>query len=155
MGGVFSSQFGMAAIFGSVAELPLAHRYSFVSAFYVGAMVLQYSIGWFSDRMDRRLLIALVSVFGTVAAVLGIFVWSSFTVLLCTAFFIWRHVTPILSLLIAHTANFLDHEDRVAASSRRLFISGLGAVSGLLVVGSMMDRFGPSGFFKMIVALLG
>ena len=86
LGGVFSSQFGMTAIFGSVAELRLAQIYSFVSAFYVGAMVLQYSIGWFSDLMDRRLLIALVSVLGTVAAVLGIFAWSSFTVLLCTAF---------------------------------------------------------------------
>ena len=74
LGGVFSSQFGMAAIFGSEAELRLAQISSFVSAFYVGAKVLQYPIGWFSDRMDRRLLIALVSVFGTVAAVLGIFV---------------------------------------------------------------------------------
>ena len=144
LGGVFSSQFGMAAIFGSVAELRLAQISSFVSAFYVGAMVLQYPIGWFSDRMDRRLLIALVSVLGTVAAVLGIFAWSSFAVLLCTAFLIGGMSNPLYSLLIAYTNDFLEHEDMVAASSGLLFINGLGAVNGLLVLGWMIDRFGPS-----------
>ena len=155
LGGVFSSQFGMAAIFGSVADLRLAQISSFVAAFYVGAMVLQYPIGWFSDRMDRRLLISMVSVLGTVAAVLGIFAWSSFTVLLCIAFLIGGMANPLYSLLIAHTNDFLDYEDMVAASSGLLFINGLGAVSGPLAVGWMMDRFGPSGFFIMIATLLG
>ena len=43
----------------------------------------------------------------------------------------------------------------VAASSGLLFINGLGAVCGPLVVGWMMDLVGPSGFFIMISALLG
>ena len=125
LGGMFSSQFGMAAIFGSLAELRLAQISSFVAALYVGAMVLQYQIGWFSERMDRRLLIALVSVLETLTAILEIFAWSSFTVLLCTAFLIGGMSNPLHSRLIAHTNDFLGFEDMVAASSGLLFINGL------------------------------
>ncbi len=155
LGGVFSSQFGMAAVLGSEAELRLAQISLFVATFYIGAMMLQYPIGWFSDRMDRRILIALVSLLGTVAALWGIFGWSSFPILLCSAFLIGGMSNPLYSLLIAHTNDFLDFEDMVSASSGLLFINGLGAISGPLVVGWMMDRFGPAGFFFVIGGLLG
>ena len=54
LGGVFSAQFGMAAVYGARAALSLVEISTFVAAFYIGAIVLQYPLGWFSDRMDRR-----------------------------------------------------------------------------------------------------
>ena len=155
LGGVFSSQFGMAAVFGAVADLRLGQISAFVAAFYVGAMVLQYPIGWFSDRMDRRVLISIVSAMGALAALVGIFGWFSFPVLLGAAFLIGGMSNPLYSLLIAHTNDFLDYEDMVAASSGLLFINGLGAISGPLIVGWVMDQFGPSGFFLVIGTLMG
>ena len=44
----------MAAIYGSQIGLSLSEISAFVASFYVGAMLLQYPIGWVSDRMDRR-----------------------------------------------------------------------------------------------------
>lgn len=155
LGGVFSSQFGMAAVFSAAADLRLGQISAFVAAFYVGAMVLQYPIGWFSDRMDRRVLISIVSAMGALAALVGIFGWFSFPVLLGAAFLIGGMSNPLYSLLIAHTNDFLDYEDMVAASSGLLFINGLGAISGPLIVGWVMDRFGPSGFFLVIGTLMG
>ena len=155
LGGVFSSQFGMAAVFGAMADLRLGQISAFVAAFYVGAMVLQYPIGWFSDRMVRRVLISIVSAMGALAALVGIFGWFSFPVLLGAAFLIGGMSNPLYSLLIAHTNDFLDYEDMVAASSGLLFINGLGAISGPLIVGWVMDRFGPSGFFLVIGTLMG
>ena len=96
LGVVFSSQFGMAAIFGTIAELRLAQISSFVVAFYVGAIVLQYPIGWFSDRMDRRLLIALVSVLGTFPAVFGDIRSVELYVLATYSIFNRRHFKPAL-----------------------------------------------------------
>ena len=61
LGGVFSAQFGMSAVFGSQIGLSLSKMSLFVAAFYIGAMIFQYPIGWMSDRMDRRLLILLIS----------------------------------------------------------------------------------------------
>ena len=62
LGDVFTLQFGMVAIFGSVVKLRLAQISYFVATFYGAAMLLQYPIGWFSYRMAWRLLIGLVSV---------------------------------------------------------------------------------------------
>ena len=66
----------------------------------------------------------------------------------------WQ-VKPVLFSIICEYLRFLDYADTVAASSGLLFINGLGAVSGLLVLGWMIDRFDPSEFVIMIDELLG
>ena len=68
LGGVFSAQFGMASVYGAVAGLSVAQISTFVATFFVGAVVLQYPIGWVSDRMDRRLLILATAALGGAAA---------------------------------------------------------------------------------------
>ncbi|MEO1116222.1 MAG: MFS transporter, partial [Pseudomonadota bacterium] len=57
MGAVFAAQFGMASIYGIEAGLSVVEISLFVSAIFLGGLVLQYPIGWMSDRMDRRVLI--------------------------------------------------------------------------------------------------
>ena len=64
LGGIFAAQFGMAAIYGSQIGLSLSEISAFVASFYVGAMLLQYPIGWVSDRMDRRFLIVICARLG-------------------------------------------------------------------------------------------
>ncbi|MEM6307234.1 MAG: MFS transporter, partial [Pseudomonadota bacterium] len=54
LGGVFSAQFGMVAVFGTEIGLSIPQISILVSVIYVGAIVLQYPIGWISDRVDRR-----------------------------------------------------------------------------------------------------
>ena len=55
MGGVFAAQFGMASVWGSEVGLSVRNLSIFVGSIYVGGLVLQYPIGWASDRFDRRL----------------------------------------------------------------------------------------------------
>ncbi len=155
LGGVFSIQFGMAAIFGVEAKLSVGQISSFIAAFYVGAMLLQYPIGWLSDRMDRRVLIAIVSALAAISASFGTIGWDSFLLLLTVAFFVGGMTNPLYSLLIAHTNDFLDFDDMVAASGGLLFIHGFGAISGPLIVGWMISQFGPLGFFLVIISLMG
>ena len=154
LGGVFSTQFGMAAVFGAEAGLSLGQISFFVASFYIGAMFLQYPIGWFSDRMDRRVLIALVSSTCGIGAGLGMLCWESFHILLIAAFLVGGMSNPLYSLLIAHSNDFVDFDDMVAASSGLLFIHGIGAISGPLVVGWVLGHFGPIGFFLVIFTLV-
>jgi MFS family permease len=156
LGGVFSAQFGMAAVYGARAGLSLIEISTFVAAFYIGAIVLQYPLGWFSDRMDRRFLILLAAAMGGASAVAGMIFGVNFPILLVTAFFIGGMSNPLYSLLIAHTNDFLDREDMAAASGGLLFINGLGAIAGPLITGWLMGDgiFGPPGFFLFIAALL-
>jgi len=153
LGGVFSAQFGMAPVYGAEAGLSVAQISLFVSMFFIGSIVLQYPIGWLSDRMDRRVLIcgsaALMGIGGVAGSALG----GVFVPLLVTAFVIGGMSNPLHSLLIAYTNDFLDHDDMAAAAGGMVFINGLGAVTGPLVTGWLMGRIGPQGFFVVIAVL--
>ncbi|WP_223424776.1 MFS transporter [Tateyamaria pelophila] len=153
LGGVFSAQFGMASVYGAQAGLSIAQISTFVATFFVGSVLLQYPIGWISDRMDRRVLIIFVSAIGAIGSVIGMFFGTDFTILLVSAFIVGGMSNPLYSLLIAHTNDFLQHEDMAAASGGLLFINGLGAVSGPLVVGVMMEKIGPPGFYLFTAVL--
>jgi len=82
LGGVFSAQFGMAAVYGGKAGLSIGQISLFVSAFYVGALIMQYPLGFVSDRMDRRVLIFLTAALGGVASVAAILWAKDFNILL-------------------------------------------------------------------------
>jgi len=154
MGGVFSAQFGMSAVFGSEAGMSVGEISTFVSAFFLGALVMQFPIGWISDRMDRRLLIMVIALVGTGAAVLGFVYASSFIMMLVAAFLIGGMANPLYALLIAYTNDFLEHEDMAAASGGLIFINGLGAISGPLLTGWLMGVVGAGGFFLFLGVLM-
>ena len=71
-----------------------------------------------------------------------------FVMLLVSAFIIGGMANPLYSLLIAHTNDFLEHDDMAAASGGLLFINGLGAILGPVFVGWLMGTsVGPAGFY--------
>jgi MFS family permease len=147
LGGVFASLFGMTAVYGTQKGMSVASISIFVGMIYVGGMVLQFPIGWVSDRMDRRLLIIGITLFGAAATLVGFAAGSNFTVLLAVAFIIGGVANPLYSLMLAYTNDFLQLEDMAAASGGLIFINGIGAVAGPLAVGWMMSNLGADSFF--------
>ena len=156
LGGCFAAMFGMSAVYGAAVELQLTQISAFVATFYIGAVVMQYPLGFLSDRMDRRLLIIGVALIGAAGAIVGANLGGSFTALLAAAFVIGGMVNPLYSLLLAYTNDYLDHEDMAAASGGLIFINGLGAITGPLIMGWLMEPsvLGPSGFFLFMATLL-
>ncbi|KIC43038.1 major facilitator transporter [Ruegeria sp. ANG-R] len=156
LGGIFSAQFGMSAVYGAQVGLSLVEISTFVAVFYIGAVVLQYPLGWMSDRMDRRLLIMLVAAVGGVGAVIGMMLGVTFTMLLVAAFMIGGMTSPLYSLLIAYTNDYLEYDDMSAASGGLVFINGLGAIAGPIITGWLMGAgvLGPQGFFLFIATLM-
>ncbi len=153
-GGVFAAQFGMAAVYGAEVGLSVAQIPSFVAAFYIGAVFVQYPLGWLSDRMDRRKLIAGVSVMTGIGALIGMVFGANFWMLLVAAFLVGGTSNPLYSLLIAYTNDFLEHDDMAAAAGGMVFINGLGAIAGPLLVGWMMGAMGPGGYFLYMAVLM-
>lgn len=156
LGGVFAAQFGMSAVYGAKVGLSLPQISVFVATFYIGATVIQYPLGWVSDRMDRRKLIMGVAAVGGIGSLIGMYMGGQFTMLLVAAFLIGGLSNPLYSLLIAYTNDYLDNEDMAAASGGLVFINGLGAIAGPLITGWLMGEgvFGPSAFFLYIAVLL-
>ena len=155
LGGIFSAQFGLAPVFGTTAGFSLSEISIFVAAFYIGAMVFQFPIGWLSDRMDRRILIVVTSAIGFIAALTSFLVLDVFLILVGSALLIGGMSNLLYSLLIAYTNDFLELDDMASASGGLLFLNGLGAISGPLLTGYLMTQTGPGGYFIILATLLG
>jgi MFS family permease len=154
LGSVFAAQFGMSAVYGQAAGLSVGQISLMVSVTYLAALVLQFPIGWLSDRMDRRVLILALSLAGGIGALVAFAVPGQFWIILLAAGAVGGASNTLYALLIAYTNDYLEKEDMAAASAGLLFINGFGAIAGPLVVGWMMEGLGPEGFWFLIALLL-
>ncbi|WP_373356537.1 MFS transporter [Pseudoroseicyclus sp. CXY001] len=153
LGGVFAAQFGMAAVYGAEAGMSVPQISTMISAIYIAALVLQYPIGWASDRVDRRILIVAISLIGGVLGLLGLFSGSYLCTLIAAAA-IGGASNPLYALLIAYANDYLDRDDMAAASGGFLFVNGVGAVFGPILVGFVMSTVGPGGYWVYMSLLL-
>ena len=157
LGAIFAALFGMASVYGTERGLTVKDISLFVAAIYFGGMILQYPIGWVSDRMDRRVLIFIVCSIGTffsfAANLSDNFIW-----LLIVAFIIGGVSNPLYSLYIAYTNDYLGHDDMASASGGLIFLTGIGAIFGPSIVGWLLDAYGAASYFWFIgtvMAIMG
>ncbi len=153
LGGVFSAQFGMSAVWGTSVGLSVREVSMFVAAIYVGGLVLQYPIGYLSDRVDRRKLVMILSGVGAVAMMAAVVLPYQFWFLLLVGALMGGISNPLYSLLLAYTNDYLEKPDMAAASAGLLFINGVGAIFGPIITGWMMEIIGASGYFLFIGVL--
>ncbi|MDX8353354.1 MFS transporter [Cognatiyoonia sp. IB215182] len=154
LGGIFSAQFGMSAVYGNRVGLSVGEISFFISAIYVSALVLQYPIGWLSDRMDRRRLIIWVSLIGGAGSLIAFLVPGYFALIVISGAIVGGMSNPLYALVIAYANDYLDKEDMAAASGGLLFINGVGAIAGPLIVGVMMDVIGNNGYWLFTASLM-
>lgn len=154
MGAVFAGQFAMASVYATEAGLNLQQLSAFISAIFIGAIILQYPIGYMSDRMDRRILIVGAAGAGAVVALAGAMFGDSYYALLVIAALSGGLAQPMYALLIAYTNDYLDYEDMPAASGAMIFTNGIGAVTGPPLMGLLMGYVGPSGFWLFLAGVL-
>lgn len=150
LGSVYATQSGMGAVFATQIALAANDTAFFVAMLFAGALVLQYPLGWMSDRIDRRMLIAAASAFGAAACVLGWMAGDRLGAVLAAAFFAGGVTTPLYALFLAYTNDFLDTKDMAAASGGLVFTFGLGAIAGPLLTGWAMEWFGPFAFWLVL-----
>lgn len=154
LGGVFAAQFGMSAVYGNRVGLTVGEISFFVSSIYIGALVLQYPIGWLSDRIDRRYLIICVAFFGGTGSLAAFIVTDNFAVIVFSGAVVGGMSNPLYALLLAYANDYLEKDDMAAASGGFLFVNGLGAIAGPLIVGRMMDVIGTSGYWLYTATLM-
>ncbi|SFR37210.1 Predicted arabinose efflux permease, MFS family [Yoonia tamlensis] len=154
LGGVFAAQFGMSAVYGNRVGLTVGEISFFISAIYIGALVAQYPIGWLSDRIDRRFLIIGVAFVGGIGSLAAFFITDNFAVIVFSGAIVGGMSNPLYALLLAYANDYLDRDDMAAASGGFLFVNGLGAIAGPLIVGRMMDVIGISGYWLFTAVLM-
>ena len=153
LGAIFAALFGMASVYGTERGLSVKDISLFVAAIYFGGMILQYPIGWVSDRMDRRVLIFIVCSIGTFFSFASN-LSDSFIWLLIVAFIIGGVSNPLYSLYIAYTNDNLEHDDMASASGGLIFLTGIGAIFGPSIVGWLLDEYGAASYFWFIGSVM-
>jgi len=155
LGNVYATQSGMGAVFGTQIGLTTAQVALFVAMLFAGALLMQYPIGWLSDRMDRRKLIFGAAALGAASCAAGWITGGGLWPLMASAFFAGGVTTPLYALFLAYTNDALSAEDMPAASGGLVFTFGLGAIAGPLVTGWAMQGLGPFAFWLVLGATFG
>ena len=150
LGSVYATQSGMGAVFGTLIGMTAPQISLFVAMLFAGALVLQYPIGWISDRVDRRKLIFGASLIGAASCFCGWMAGGGLWPLMASAFVAGGMTTPLYALFLAYTNDFLPSEDMPAASGGLVFTFGLGAIMGPLVTGWTMEWAGPFTFWLVL-----
>jgi MFS family permease len=154
LGSVFAGQFGMTAVYGSRAGLTVGQISFVMSMTYLAALVLQFPIGWLSDRMDRRKLILILAAAGGVGAALSFAVTGQLWLITLSSMAVGVTSNTLYAILIAYANDYLDGSEMAGASGGLLFLNGLGAIAGPFAVGWMMDAVGVHGFWLLLSVLM-
>jgi MFS family permease len=146
------------SIYGLKNGLSIEQISIFMFTFVIGGAINQYLVGYLSDKYDRRTVIVIVAFLASIFAVLAVLIGSSFIALIITTFIFGGLTVPLYALAIAHTNDFLEKDEMVAASSGLQLAGGIGLTIGPIVGGLSIDFIGANGFWIylfLIHALLG
>lgn len=146
---------GLAAVYATGAGFGTTRTAVFVAAPAIGALLLQWPIGWVSDRVPRRGVIFVVSVGAAMTAVLLATVEAHSVVVLPSMVLLGGFTFPLYSLLLSYTLDWARPGTAMGASGTLLRVNGAGAVIGPIVAGALMASLGRSAMFWSLVATHG
>jgi len=128
----------------------------FMSLAVIGGAALQYPLGRWSDRVDRRRVILLTASVASLIGLILVLVPSlSATVLLATAVPLGAFLFVLYPLCVAHVNDHVEEGEFVEASSSMLLLYGGGSVIGPILAALLMDRIGSSALFVFIATVYG
>jgi MFS family permease len=130
---------------------------AFMSAFIVGGALIQIPLARFSDRLDRRWLMALAcataAIFGVALAILGRLGIKAPALLFPTAFVFGAAMLPLYSLSIAHANDRMLRSEFVEASATLLLINALASVIGPVLAAVITAYAGMPSLFLYTAAM--
>ena len=136
----------MGPVFGTEIGLSVERVSLFIAAALFGGLVLQWPIGWLSDRFDRRRVIVAVAWVATGASfAAGAGGVGSYPLLIVSTALLGGMSMPLYSLCGAHTNDHLTPPQIVAASATLVLVGGFGLMMGPSLAAALMQLAGPRG----------
>ena len=151
---VMGALYGVAPIFAKRAGLSLDEISFFMAGLMLGGFALQFPIGRLSDRLDRRQVIALLTLALALVSLLMIEAIGSRAVLLIIAGIALGGVAfTLYPLAVAHINDFIAPDMMLAASGGVLLIYSVGAAIGPIVSAEFVSLWGASGFLIYLACI--
>ena len=118
----------------------------------LGGLAFQIPVGWLSDRFDRRLVLAGLSLGFAGTAVILVHVPRSLPAVLPAAVLLGGFMSTLYPVCVSHAHDRMPADRVVAVSGRLILLSGLGSVVGPLIGSILMADFEIDGVFYFMAA---
>ena len=146
------------ALYGRAVGLDTGTIGTLISVTMLGGMLFQFPLGRISDRVDRRLVI--VGTAGLAIPVSLMLAWlgqpsANLLILYLGVTVLGGLTLPIYSICIAHTNDYLNPGQIIAASGTLVLVSGSGTVFGPALGSLAVESRGPEGLFLLLAGVHG
>ncbi|MDE2295209.1 MAG: MFS transporter [Gammaproteobacteria bacterium] len=142
-------------LFGERLGLDQARIVLLMASFSMGSLLLQWPIGYLSDRIDR--LYALIGLGAAILGVAGVLIGVSghtpFVVLVVLLAVFGGLGESLYAVGVAHANDRAPSRDYIALSSTLLFVWALGAAIGPTTGTIAIERSRPGAFFAYVLGL--
>lgn len=147
-GVILGSFYALGPAYAHYVGLDLGETARFMAAVIFGGLLLQWPIGAFSDRFDRRLvMLALNAAIALACVGVVLFASISFAGLIASAFAFGALTFVLYPLAVAHANDFAADADFVAVASGMILAYGIGSAIGPVAAAATMATVGPPGLF--------
>lgn len=146
---------GLAPVFAARIGLEPGSVATFMSVAIIGGAALQWPIGHWSDRSDRRRVLAVVCAAAAGAALL-LLVGHGWNSMLYLGVFAYGGLAfAVYPLVVAHLMDRLDPHTMLGGSSALLMVNGVGAAVGPALAGLLMDAWGAASLLAYFALMQG
>ncbi|MET2827332.1 MFS transporter [Mesorhizobium shangrilense] len=147
--GVTNSAFRtLSPVYAEQIGLSVADVVTFVSVGIFGGAIIQYPLGYLSDRWDRRYVLLITTSCALLAALALAFIAGSNPFLNFVIVFTFGcFAMPLYSLSAAHSNDRADKGEFVLINAALMLFYSFGAIGGPFAASTAMQYFGPSALF--------
>ncbi len=144
----------MSPVYAADVGMSVADVATFVSMSIVGGAVIQYPLGYFSDRFDRRLVLLVTTLLALAAALaLALFAGNGRMTDFALVFVFGSFAMPLYSLSAAHANDRAAENEYVLLNAGLMLFYSVGAIVGPFAAANVMEWYGPHSLFLFSVAV--
>ncbi|MDP2561794.1 MFS transporter [Psychrobium sp. 1_MG-2023] len=152
---VYASMFNLLPVFAQANDINKFDLSLYIGCAIFGAFIMQFPVGYLSDKLDRRsLLLGMLIISIIMASQIPQFVSASLNPVLLIATLITGGILACLyPLSVAELLDKLKQQQMVSAMGTMILISAIGGVIGPYSASVLMNQFGSDALFYFIISI--
>ncbi len=158
-GFIAAAMLGAGVVYANEAGFNRSATAAFVGAALFGGALLQVPLGRWSDRVDRRFVLAVTAIVAAAVAVIASQVAADRRLILIGLTVVaGGSAFPVYSLSVAHLNDYIDDDLKVAAGAKVVLVNGIGSVAGPVAGSAVVGLISPGSLYLVLAgayALVG